>query len=99
MMKRAPLSHAAFTLALCGTAIGLSAHSVAQTEAAKVAETTSYSDGSDDCRSVQLSPYADRETIAAALRGASEIVRVTGCVNVTLDPSFPLGSHAADMEG
>lgn len=96
---RRQLVHAGFVLAICSSVVALAAHAVSNVERAKHSETVSYNDGSSECRTIVLSPYADRETIAAALYDASRSVRVTGCVNVELDPAFPLNSHDAELEG
>lgn len=93
------LVHGGFVLAICCSAVALAAHAVSNVEQLKQRKTVSYNDGSNECSSIILSPYADRETIAAALYDASRSVRVSGCVNITLDPAFPLDSHAADLEG
>lgn len=49
--------------------------------------------GDANCSTVAASPYATRETLAAALNDAARIAGASGCVILELDDRIPADQH------
>lgn len=89
-----------FTAMLGGAAlaIGTLAHIVEERHSARSAPAlVSFNDGSADCSIITLSPYADRDTIGAALRDGALFVEDAGCINFNFDASQPANVHGVAL--